>query len=163
MLTPRRESMIRFNKYTATNPLILQSFAKAFQRLKEYSHGKKTMRIYFAMALCAWRSDWPPHSNAIRLAIFEIHNELVDFATPFTCRHPPEGPEELQCYTTTNITHSECAYYSSELRDILSDTIKIKARGTSNESFSLCRLDLHCIRPRKADIDPKKIVHKFWK
>ena len=98
------------------------------------------------MALCVWRDDWPPHSDAVRLAIFQTHRELVDLATPFTCRHPPEGPEELQCYTTTNFTQSECAHYSSELKNVLSNTIEIKSTDASKDSFSLCRIDLHCNR-----------------
>lgn len=106
------------------------------------------------MALCMWRDDWPPHPNAVRLAIFQTHNELVDFTANFTCLHSPEKPEKLQCYTTTNITHSECEHYSYYLKDILSGTIKIKTTDASRESFSLCKLDLHCNKhTRKNDIN----------
>lgn len=124
----------------------------AFLTLRDIVRSEE-MRIYFAMALCVWRDDWPPRSDVVRLSVFQTHNELIDFTTPFTCRHPPEGPEELQCYTTINSTHSECVHYSYELRDIPSGTIKIQAADTSRESFSLCRLDLHCsIHPRRAEI-----------
>ncbi len=105
------------------------------------------------MALCMWRDDWPPHSEDVRRGILE-YNEF-DLTKPFTCRHPPEGPEEFQCYTTVNITYSKCVYYSSMLRDILPGTIKIQPPNSSRQLFSLCRLDLHCnVHPRKHDIEP---------
>ena len=95
------------------------------------------------MALCMWRDDWPPHPKDVRHGILE-YNDFIDLKKPFMCRHPPEGPEELQCYTMVNITYSECLHYSTELKDVRPETIKIKASNLSKESFQLCILDLHC-------------------
>ena len=100
--------------------------------------------MYFAMALCAWRDDWPPDSDAVRLGIFQAYNEIVDFTKPFVCSHPLVGPEELRCYTSANITHTECRHYKSELGDIMQGTVKITSTDDSREAFSLCRLDLYC-------------------
>lgn len=102
------------------------------------------MRFSFTMALCAWRADWPPSSDAVRMGLFQTFPELVDLSKPFCCRHLPEGPAELECYTSVQwITLSECAYYKSAMKDIPVDYIKIYP-NVSNETFSLCRVDLQC-------------------
>ena len=100
--------------------------------------------MYFAMALCAWRADWPPDSDAVRLGIFEAYNEMIDFTKPFVCQQPMARPEELRCYTSANITHTECGLYQGNLGDILAGTVKITSTGDSREAFSLCRLDIYC-------------------
>ena len=106
------------------------------------------MRICFAMALCMWRDDWPPDANAVRFGIFETHNELIDFTSPFRCTHPPEGPEELECCTELNITYAACTRYRSQLHEV--STVEIQA--TNAKSFLLCRLDLHCGARRPAQL-----------
>lgn len=92
------------------------------------------------MALCAWREDWPPASDAIRMQIFQLANNLIDSRRSFTCRHPVEGPEELQCFTSTNLTHGECLMHKAEFKEME----EIKIQTDSSREYSLCRLDLHC-------------------
>ena len=99
------------------------------------------MRVYYAMALCTWRDDWPPNADIVRFGIYHAYKELIDFSRPFRCTQPPEGPEELQCQTELNITHGVCTRYHTQLHET---PISVNIQHVNANTFSLCRLDLYC-------------------
>ena len=98
------------------------------------------MHLYITMALCTWRKDWPPTYDAIRMSMFNVHNELINFHAPFSCRHPFQGPEEYQCHTTTNMTHTACK--ELQMETLVWDEFKIESEN--DKPFSLCRMNIDC-------------------
>ena len=108
--------------------------------------GAIAMRIFFALALCAWREDWPPAADSVRTAIRYLYGDLIPRGAPFTCRHPPHGPEELRCYTNTTMSTFDCLHLKEDVADMKLHTVLIDSDIRTNEPFSLCRLELYCGR-----------------